>query len=217
MGIGRREFLRQFGTAIATAATPSSAIYVTGDQYVNRRLGIAFSKPTAWVFADIQAMADVKEGQLLALDDPGLAQHIFDEAGLPIVTISKYGISKDSDHFTPGITIFLERISPDDAIAVDGSPIDVLDADCQMNEEILRDFRVTSQPMSTSVSKCPSAQYVASFMFEHANMTPTPVRMKTLYIDQLVASYTLRMYDSPHLGSEMTYDYKQFIDSFRLV
>lgn len=77
MGIGRREFLRLFGTAIAAAsANPSAAITIRDDQYINRRLGIAFQKPNGWVFSDVKQMADLKAGQILDLDDPEFAQSI---------------------------------------------------------------------------------------------------------------------------------------------
>jgi len=52
-GIGRREFLQLFGGALATlTANASSAIAVLDDQYINRKLGIAFRKPHGWTFAD---------------------------------------------------------------------------------------------------------------------------------------------------------------------
>jgi hypothetical protein len=82
---------------------------------------------------------------------------------------------------------------------------------------MLKRFTVTSGPTAASVSACDAAEYEASFIFEHEKLRPTPVRMKTLVIDQGTAFYTLRMYDSPYLGSGMAFDYRPFIASVRMV
>ena len=156
MGIGRREFLQLFGVGIAAARNPAAAIAILDDQYINRRLGIAFEKPNGWVFANVKQMADVKAGQ-------------------------------------------------------------VLDLDVESCATILKRFKVTSDPTSATVSACDAASYEASFIFEHENPEPTPVRMKTLVIDQGTAFYTLRMYDSPYLGEGMAFDFGQFMASVRMV
>lgn len=79
MGIGRREFLQLFGTAIATlTSNPNSEIAIVDEQYVNRKLGIAFRKPPEWTFADDKEMGDVSAGQILDLDDPALARELID-------------------------------------------------------------------------------------------------------------------------------------------
>jgi hypothetical protein len=218
MGIGRREFLRLFNAGIAAAATPTAAIAILNNQYINRRLGIAFEKPEGWEFADVKQMADVKAGQVLDLDDVELSRMIVQSAELPILTISKEAISASSDRFTPGVTIYLDRIAPDESSDPDAlPPIETLKLDADLCEAILKDFSVTSQPTATTVSFCDAAQYDASFTFEHDNMKPTPVRMRTLVVDQSTAFYTLRMYDSPYLGGSMTFDYSSFLASVRMV
>lgn len=218
MGIGRREFLRLFGAGIALATNPVAAIAILDNQYINRRLGIAFEKPNGWVFADVKQMADVKAGQVLDLDDFELSRAIVDSVELPILTISKDGISADSDRFTPGVTVYLERLTPDVcADPEDVPPIARVELDVESCEQILKDFTVTEGPTPASVSACAAAEYEASFIFEHDNLKPTPVRMKTLAIDQGTAFYTLRMYDSPYLGGGMTFNYKPFIASVQMV
>ncbi len=218
MGIGRREFLRLFSAGIAAATSPTAAIAIGDNKYINRRLGIAFEKPSGWVFADVKQMADVKAGQVLDLDTPELSRAIAESVELPILTISKDEISVNSDRFTPGITVYLDRMTPDECTnSEDAPPIQTIELDAKACEAILKGFAVTSSPAPVSVSACDAAEYEASFIFEHENMKPTPVRMRTLVIDQGTASYTLRMYDSPYLGGSMTFDYKSFIASVRMV
>jgi hypothetical protein len=218
MGIGRREFLQLFGVGIAAARNPAAAIAILDDQYINRRLGIAFEKPNGWVFANVKQMADVKAGQVLDLDDPELSREIMHSVELPILTISKEELSADSSRFTPGVTVYLDRlISKESGDHEVVTPIQCVELDVESCATILKRFKVTSDPTSATVSACDAASYEASFIFEHENLEPTPVRMKTLVIDQGTAFYTLRMYDSPYLGEGMAFDFGQFMASVRMV
>ena len=196
MGIGRREFLGLFGSVIAASITgQSKAIALVDDYYVNRRLGIAFQKPPGWVFADVKQMGDMKSGQILDLDDLERSREIVDAVELPILTISKEALSTDAGNFTPGVTVYLDRISSGEA-SKPSAPETLLKQlmfDVISNAGILKDFDVLSYP---------------------ENMT---VRMKTMTIDQGTAFYTIRMYDSPISGGEMAFDFADFVQSIRLV
>ncbi len=97
------------------------------------------------------------------------------------------------------------------------SPIQTAELDAESCQAILKDFRVTSAATAFRVSGCDAAQYEASFIFEHQELKPTPVRMKSVAIDQGAAFYTLRMYDSPALGGDMVFDYTPFIASVKMV
>lgn len=219
MGIGRREFLGLFGSAIAASvAVPSKAIAFVDDYYVNRRLGIAFQKPHDWVFADVKQMGDMKEGQILDLADLERSREIIDAVELPILTISKEELSTDAGNFTPGISVYLDRLALGETLETE--PDDYLKElmhDIVSNAEILKDFDVSSYPENITVCGSDGAEYEASFLFEHENMTPTPVRMKTMTIDQGTAYYTIRMYDSPMVGGEMAFDFAEFVRSIKLV
>ena len=220
MGIGRREFLGLFGSVIAASITgQSKAIALVDDYYVNRRLGIAFQKPPGWVFADVKQMGDMKSGQILDLDDLERSREIVDAVELPILTISKEALSTDAGNFTPGVTVYLDRISSGEA-SKPSAPETLLKQlmfDVISNAGILKDFDVLNYPENITVCGSDGAEYEASFLFEHENMTPTPVRMKTMTIDQGTAFYTIRMYDSPISGGEMAFDFADFVQSIRLV
>lgn len=220
MGIGRRELLRQFGAGIAAAAGNSlSAVAIVDDYYVNRRLGIAFEKPRGWIFAGIREMGEVKAGQILDLDDLELSREAVDSVELPIVAISRDRLSGDAERFTPGVTVYLEDIAGGPG-GDDNERFDLIrcfSADVSFCAAVLKDFRVRSASLVTEVSACNAIEYEAAWVFEHENMLPTPVRMKTLVIDHGTALYTLRMYDSPYAGTEFEFDYSSFIASVRMV
>lgn len=217
MGIGRREFLKLFGASVTTLAVdPSNAIAVFGNQYVNRKLGIAFRKPDGWQFADMQEMGDIKAGQILDLDDPERARQIDNIIDLPILTISKDGLSADSNTFTPGVTIHVEQLQPDGP-EKKLCPVDILAIDSDFCQTFLKEFTVTSPFKPMRVSACDAGKFTASFIFEHENIEPIPVQMQTLAIEQEQTLYTFRMYDAPHVGGKMVFDYTSFIDSIKIV
>jgi hypothetical protein len=54
LGIGRREFLRLTGLAIAgLVVNPLQAVITSNNVYVNKKLGILFQKPESWGFVNI--------------------------------------------------------------------------------------------------------------------------------------------------------------------
>lgn len=221
MGIGRREFMRLFGGTLASiTADPSSAVAILDDLYVNRKLGIAFRKPFGWSFADVMEMGRVQAGQILDLEDTELARQLVESKERPILTISKDTLSAKAKRFTPGVTIFLDRFDELDA-ALPGAelklpPIENLNQDIESCRLILKDFRIVSDPVPRRVSECDAAEYHASFVFEHENMRPTEVRMRSLVICQGPKFYTLRMYDSLD-EPDCRFDYGPFVDSVRMV
>ena len=219
MGLGRREFLRLFGAAIASAsATPTSALAVCDDLYINRRLGIAFQKPAGWVFANIQQMKELKDGQILGLDDPEEARAFLEATDVPLLMISKAQLDSTPDQFTPGVTVFREIADTTEADYSDKiALLDTSNFDIANCETLLKGFQVLSPPCSTIISGCDAVSYEAKFLFEHELITPTLVRMKSLMIAQGPMYYTLRMYDSPYIGGEQVFDYSDFVSQIRIV
>lgn len=222
MGIGRRKFLQLFQAGlVALAANPSNAIAILDDQYVNRKLGIAFRKPHDWTFADVRDMGQVKAGQILDLDDLQLSQEVMDSIELPILTISQAPLASDSRRFSPGVTIYLDRFTfidrMSDDVEIEIPPLDNVVNDVESLAAMLKNFQVTTSPKSMQVSRCEAADYSATFLFEHENMRPTPVRMRTVTIFQRPALYTIRMFDSPQSGSKLMFDFTPFIESIRMV
>jgi hypothetical protein len=219
MGIGRREFLRLFGAAITSAsATPTSALTLLDDLYINRRLGIAFQKPSGWIFANVQQMRDLKAGQILDLEDLFEAQAILDATDVPLLMISKEPLSASPNRFTPGVTVFREYATSDEVGSEEPTPLlQTATFDIENCDTLLRNFKVLTAPARTSVSGCEAIVYESRFLFEHEAMRPTPVRMTSLVIAQQMTYYTLRMYDSPYVGGEQFFDYSSFISQIKIV
>ncbi len=220
MGIGRREFLRLFGGALAAIATPgSAAVALFDDLYVNRKLGMAFRKPKGWYFGSVRDMGRIKDGQLLDLDDKELEKELLEAIDLPIVAVTQSPLDDDSDRFTPGLTVYLDgAIEPELAELVQKDPIAAGLYDAKGSSSILKEFKVVSAPSQRLIANCSASDYTASFIFEHKNLRfPTVVRQRTLIIQQEPVWYTVRIHDAPSLGRECEVDYDEFVRSVQLV
>lgn len=219
MGIGRREFLKLFGTTLAILATPSS-IAILDDLYINRKLGLAFSKPRGWHFADVQQMGEILNGEMLDLDAK-IVQKIKAQTDLPLVSISQEPLTNTPGNFTPGLHIYV-----DDTVLAEGdlekqrvlSPRGSFERDVTYQGKILRQFEVLSPLVLTTISQCAAYEYSAAFTFAHVNLlAPVRVRMRSLLIVQEPVWYTLRLYDAPYLGEQYRFDYSGFIHSLQLI
>lgn len=210
-----------FGSALASlAVTRSSAVLIRDEDYINRKLGIAFRKPDGWVFSDVLKMGEIAKGQLLKLNDPELLEEFAPDRSLPVLTISRELLSAQATRFTPGINIFLTRLSSE--LKQSGfelqAPFESVTDDIESNQLLLSEFEITTHPKSCLLSECDAADYTATFLFEHANLArPVPVRMRTVCIHQDPAFYTIRMYDAPKNRSADTVDYEQFLQNVRMV
>lgn len=154
MGVGRREFLRLFGAALGSLALRASpAVALLDDLYLNRKLGLAFKKPSRWHFGDVREMGKIKGGQLLDLDDAELAREIIEATDFPIVCISQTTLDASSGDFTPGVTFFLQtEPDPDIVSEVETNPVSAGAFDAHSCGIILKDFKVLSPPKRKHVS-----------------------------------------------------------------
>ena len=231
MGIGRRDFLKLFGTTLlAMVSQPiSNAIYTDEDLYINRKFGISFQKPQGWYFNNIQDMGEIAKGQVLDLIDEELARKTISNIDLPFVSLSKEPISPNDSTFCPGINVYLEVKSKNAPVRQESDalkklvenipePFRSIKKDILANSTILRKFRIQRETTSLYISNCPASQYISSFIFEHSQLVkPVKVRMNTLIIIQGDFWYTFRMYDSPYTKPEDEFDYTQFMNSIWVV
>lgn len=210
MGIGRRDFLRMFGSTLATlSALPSPAVAVEDDLYLNRALGLAFWKPRGWHFADIRDMGTMARGQLLAIDDPAVRELWSSAEALPLVTMTRQPLGEGAGRFGSGISVCLDRQAPD-AIA----PLDAAIDDLANVQRIVRDPKVLATPASAVISASPGARYDLESLFEHEQLaTPTRVRMHVLVVQQDDRCFSFRMYDAP----DQPVDFARFEESIRIL
>ncbi len=117
MGVGRREFLRLTGLALAgLAIDPLKAVAVNNDAYVNKKLGILFHKPTDWGFYAVKDFGKLKDKQIIGEGLDMKKDEIWKELGEPICIATKYYEEKP-EHvgvFSPTITL---NVTPKEELA----------------------------------------------------------------------------------------------------
>jgi hypothetical protein len=234
MGIGRREFLRIFGSSLAAlAASPTDAASVHGELYLNRRLGVGFEKPAGWEFVDVKTMGTMQKGTLLAIEDDVRASAILELMDLPFVTVAQP--TEESTPVSPCIHfVLIDGDDPFNMLAElahdledllseeEGKPVSSrsrmlqrLDDDIDANTELFRSYRVSSAPREFSLSKCDAAEYTASYLFEHQDLqNPAEVRQRTIYVKHRDASYLIRLVDCP--AERLVVDFDPFIKTIVL-
>ncbi len=218
MGIGRRQFLRIFGATLAAAANPAAAVTMLDNFYVNRRLGIGFRKPSTWTFSDVKQMEAIVDDQIFDVDDPDLLKEIKESAGSPLLTLSKDKISPESRRFTPGMHVYVDYLENEkDAKTRPIFPFYLSHFDIRLLRDTLKDYETTTEPVLKWISECPAIEYESVFTFEHANIRPTLVRLRSMLIYQGKAFYTLRMFDSPQLGGDRVFNFAPLVESIRVV
>jgi hypothetical protein len=236
MGIGRREFLRVFGPLLATIATkPSTSACLLDDTYVNRQLGIGFTKPHGWSFADAEEMAAVKTGQLLEIDDAEYAASLIESADLPYVAVKGPELQSNK-WITPSAQFYLTRdpseISAEDRVVeqllqatfgkpavkrkmpVFTPPMQVVRRDWQGCRGLLAQFRVTSLPQEACISNCRAAEYTARLLYRHVEIPEgRTIRMKTIAVESQKRFHLIRLSDS----EEYPFDFSSFLSTLRIV
>src|SRR5687768_15697028 len=146
MGIGRRDFLKLFGATLASIAISASpAAALLDDFYINRKLGIAFKKFKGWHFSNVADMGEIKDGQILALDDAELVKQLKEKTELPLITVSKEPILAGAQRFTPGTNVYLDRyvLTKDRKVQ---DPVANILKDISYSKKVLRQFDVISEP-----------------------------------------------------------------------
>ena len=213
MGIGRRKFLQLIGaTASALILSPGTAVALHNNTYINRKLGIAFEKPNGWHFSDVKEMGEVAAGQLHATDDESWMQY-FAEQPLPILTVGREKLGT-TNRFTPGITIFLDKIESKESSSFLAENCDWDFA--QMNQ-MFKHLTLLEDKSELSISECDAMEYSVRFLFEHERIEPAYVRMRSVVVNHHPAYYTFRMFDSPFMGNEFEHSYDSFLSCVKLI
>lgn len=229
MESGRREFFAIFGGLLAELALrPSPAVYQQGALYINRRLGLAFSKPAGWDFVGISQMGEMQQGQLLAVDDPGQNQAILSTLDLPFASLSPDPSFQGAE--TLGIQFYLaEPPSTMDVVSVIlheafgkeyrgtpesrfAPPMQVVRRDWQISRELLESFRVHSFPKELAISSCQAAEYAATYTFRHRDLhEPCAIRVRTVVVQHRLRFYLLRLIDT----ERFPFDFAPFLETLR--
>jgi hypothetical protein len=208
-----REFMATFDSVIhGTNGSSSPAVIISGDLYLNLRLGLAFERPKSWYFNDVQEMGEIGAGQLL---NGGITLGSFFSKGelAPLVSISEVPHHDDDPPaFAPAVSVFASQVAEGK-----NDPLEIAWLDASGMRVVTPGYVAYDAPSQLTISGWPAARYTAGFEFHHVELPePVPVRMEYLYIVHDTVVYTFRMYDAPMDGRSRENEYLALRESIRL-
>ena len=183
MGIGRREFLRMTGLALAgLIADPLNAVAVNDNAYVNKKLGILFHKPPGWGFIAVKDFGKLRDAQIIGEGLDMSKEEIWEELGDPICIATKYWQDKQEYKgiLSPTITL---HITPREELEDLGckSFEELMELSKLGTSKILKEYKVIKRYAPYFLSNCRFFEYDAEYLFEHINLRePLKVELKVL-------------------------------------
>lgn len=214
MGIGRREFLRYAGLAVSGALIdPKQMLFLNGDYYVNKQLGLGFQKPGEWEFEALTGFPDFEKGQILMNMSKDETQEVVkDHLETLVAAICKYPSSKNK--FGPCITIFRNT---EDFHLYNEKPDIIARHYISDMERHLRRYTCFEKPERIIISNFTAIRFKSKFVFEHEKLNPTPTDDECFLIEHKDALYSIHLYDSPYNNDVAPKEFKRFISSLHLV
>lgn len=220
MGIGRREFLRLAGIALAgLAIDPLNAIAVNDNLYINKKLGIMFEKPDGWGFVSITDFGKMKRDQIIGVGLEESAEEIWDELGDPICVATKYFEDKPEYKgvFSPTITL---NVTPKSALA-DGGPLsfeEVMELTELGMGLLLKDFKIVKRYPPIQISNCTFYEHDAEYLFEHADIDQAlKVELKVLKAEHNGFYYYFNCHQSKAQNQTAEREFETFKSSIKLI
>jgi hypothetical protein len=186
----RRAFLRRFaGTATVAAAAPLPAAVVSGDLYVNHRIGLAFRKPPTWRYEHLRTFADIRNEYEYATPDPALAAEL-KQGQLPVVVVSQAAILRN---LASSATVYVEEnpLEPGETPAAAAADI------IRGISTFVKDFRLLGAPVVNRVADRDALEFRFNFYYEDRLGNKGPVRHRTLAILNTPLLFTFNMLDIP--------------------
>jgi hypothetical protein len=212
MGIGRRDFLMFAGMAFGGVITdPLHAIAVSGNYYVNMKLGLGFAKPDKWLFDAFKDFGTLLKGQIVegvsSEDEEAFRK---DQTSTLVAAISKY----DDKYvgFSPSITVFKNEEDRADFESLG----ELVAAALSGFSSLLKDFTVVSPPEAVQLSNCECLRMKSRWVFQHEHVPSTLIEDETLVIDQNPVLYTIHLYDAPSIGEMAQTEFDAFVKSLRI-
>lgn len=220
MGIGRREFLRLTGLALAgLAVDPRRAVVTNDDVYVNKKLGIMFEKPRGWGFVAVKQFGELRDKQILGNGWEDFKDEIWEDLGDPICIATKYhqDLPRYKGVFSPTITL---NVTPKSEFAE--MEIESFAELMRLSEFgaslILEDLRVVRRYEPYRISGCHFYEYDAEYYFRHADLDgPLKTELKVLKAEHGDFYYDFNCHQSKAQNQTAHAEFTRFKETIKLV
>lgn len=220
MGIGRREFLRLTGLALAgLTIDPLKAVAINDNAYVNKKLGILFYKPQDWGFIAVKDFGRLKSGQIIGEGLDITTDEIWEELGDPVCVATKYYQDRPElkGIFSPTITL---NITPKKELENLGHETfeELIDMSHYGVSTILKDFKVTKSYEPYYISDCKFYEFDAEYMFEHVEAeTALKVELKVFKAEHNGFYYDFNCHQSKAQNQFADKEFDEFKKSIKLI
>lgn len=220
MGIGRRQFLKFTGLALAGLITdPYQAVITAEDVYINKKLGILFYKPKGWGFVNVKDFGRIKDGQMLDNGWYKSKEEIWEDLGDPICMATKYykDLPENKGIFSPTITL---NITPKSELADIG--YETFEELIAMSEygvsTLLKEFKIIKRYTPFKISGCKFYEYDAEYLFEHEEIdNPLKVDLKVLKAEHKDFYYDFNCHQSITQNQIASKEFEKFKKSIKLI
>ena len=199
----RRGFLRGLGGV--AAMTTLSSVLVSGDLYINNKLGFAFRKPLGWRFEHLGTFADLRNEYEFATLNAELVEEL-KSGPLPLAVISQAPVLRT---LASSMTIYAE-LNP---LQENEKLLEALPDIVRGIGNFVEKFEVTHPGRLVPVPGAEAAEYAATFTYKDSLGNSGPVRHRSLLLLRRPMLYTLNMLDIPADGIVAEAEFNQIRQS----
>lgn len=207
--LNRHRFLQRLAGAVATSfAAPIQAITVSGDLYINHRIGLSFRKVSAWRFEHPRTFQDIRNEYEYATADPDLLEDL-KNGPLPVVVVAQGPLLTT---LCASMTAHAEQnpLRPGETLAEAASDI------VQGTSMFVKDFRLIDQPSLGKVDGRPALDFRFRFLYEDRLGHRGPVRHRSLLVLNGDILHTFHMLDIPADGIDAQDQFNAMVGSIIL-
>ena len=202
----------------ATVA-PNVAVAVNDDYYINKKLGVIFSKPNNWGYVALADYGKLKDQQILSNIHEDDLEDFWETIGGPTCMITKYhqDLSEHKGIFSPTIQFFVNHKSEVDDIQYDSFE-EFIQKSRIGTSLFLKDFEVLHDKKPYEVDGCLFYEYDGQYTFEHQELTsPIQVRLNVVIVEHNNFYYYINMHDCPEQNQTAEEEFHFFKRSLKMI
>ncbi|MEK6152562.1 hypothetical protein WIW50_04855 [Flavobacteriaceae bacterium 3-367] len=220
MGVGRRQFLKLSGLALAgLSIDPLQAVVTNNDYYVNKKLGIILRKPSAWMFVKVKDFGKLRDKQVLGNGWDEKSEEAWEILGEQICVITKY----DPDNpmykgiLSPTITLDIEPESELGDIQLEDYG-KFLNRQSELGLSFLKDARVIKSYDPYLLNGNRFYEHDYEYLLEHTELSkPLEMQAKVILTRHSGLFYEFHFHQSLEAGQPAEFEFNQFKKDIKLI
>ncbi|MFT3911375.1 MAG: hypothetical protein QM737_18275 [Ferruginibacter sp.] len=198
---------------------PLQSVVTTEDIYINRKLGIMFTKPRDWSFVNVKDFGKLKSEQIIGHGVDDSQEEIWETVGDPICVVTKYynDLPEYRGIFSPTITLNITHKTELEDMELESFE-ELIETSELGTSKLLRDFKVIKRHDPYIISGCKFYEYDAEYLFEHIEIdTPLRVELKVLKAEHNNYYYDFNCHQSIAQNQTAEKEFKSFIKTIKLI